>query len=310
MRWSSIAIALACLARIGSADAPAAKAEALFRQGRELMTAGKLAEACAAFDASQKLDPATTTLFNQADCREKNKQLATAWGLFVEAERQTRAAVDDTGMRLHKVAVERAAKLEPRLSKMTVKVANPIEGLAVLRDADVIEPGEWNRALPIDGGTYTFTAKVANREVWSEIVTVGAEGDNSAVEVNLKHVHAPPQEDRSAPQPAQIANPTAPSRGNAKLATVGAAVLLGGALVFDLWGNSSYNDAVATNNMDEWNSANDKRYLAEGFLVTGLACTGIAIYLWTRSAPESLTHAIVAPTVANGFAGLQLDGRW
>src|SRR5688572_5007835 len=81
----------------GSAAADAkAKAESLFRQGRELMAGGRYAEACAAFDSSQKYDPSTATLFNQADCREKNGQLATAWGLFVEAERQTRV-VSETG---------------------------------------------------------------------------------------------------------------------------------------------------------------------------------------------------------------------
>ena len=35
------------------------------------------------------------TLLNHASCREKNEQLATAWGLFLEAERQTRAATDE-----------------------------------------------------------------------------------------------------------------------------------------------------------------------------------------------------------------------
>src|SRR5215207_2480988 len=99
------------LSSAGVADADVAKAEALFRQGRELMAAGKLGEACAAFDASQRLEAATTTLFNQADCREKNGQLATAWGLFVEAERKTRGARDATGVKLHKVAADRAAKL-------------------------------------------------------------------------------------------------------------------------------------------------------------------------------------------------------
>src|SRR6187402_336528 len=67
-------------------------ADALFQEGRDLMTAGKYAEACAAFDASQELKPDIGTLVNQANCREKTGQLASAWGLFADAERQTRAA--------------------------------------------------------------------------------------------------------------------------------------------------------------------------------------------------------------------------
>jgi hypothetical protein len=54
------------------------QAEVLFRDGRSLMTAGKVAEACAAFEQSQKLEPAVPTLINLAACREKLGQLATA----------------------------------------------------------------------------------------------------------------------------------------------------------------------------------------------------------------------------------------
>src|ERR1043165_7438851 len=68
-----------------------AQAEVLFRRGVELMDAGKVDEACDAFEDSQKLDPVTSTLLNLAACREKRGQLATAWGLFLEAERETRS---------------------------------------------------------------------------------------------------------------------------------------------------------------------------------------------------------------------------
>ena len=59
--------------RVGAQSA--AQAEALFRQGKEQMAAGKYAEACAAFEASQKAEAATSTLLNLANCREKNGEL-------------------------------------------------------------------------------------------------------------------------------------------------------------------------------------------------------------------------------------------
>ena len=46
------------------------------------------------------------TLLNLADCREKNRQLASAWGAFVEANRMARANGDD---KLARVAAKRAA---------------------------------------------------------------------------------------------------------------------------------------------------------------------------------------------------------
>jgi hypothetical protein len=76
-----------------AAQSAGAQAEVLFRQGRDLMAANKFDDACAAFAESQRLDPAITTLLNLAGCREKAGQYATAWGLFLEAERQTRAAM-------------------------------------------------------------------------------------------------------------------------------------------------------------------------------------------------------------------------
>src|SRR5436305_3826151 len=103
-------VALVLAAGTARAQPSGAQAETLFRQGKDLMAKGKIAEACAAFDASQKLDPTISTLLNQAACREKNEQFATAWGLFLEAERQTRTATDTATQQLHQVAATKAAK--------------------------------------------------------------------------------------------------------------------------------------------------------------------------------------------------------
>src|SRR5882724_2573792 len=118
MNYGKIAMVLALLGSTAHAQPAGAQAETLFRQGKDLMAKGKIAEACAAFDASQKLDPTIATLLNQAACREKNNQFATAWGLFLEAERQTRSAADPKTQQLHQVAAGKAAKLEPRLSTL------------------------------------------------------------------------------------------------------------------------------------------------------------------------------------------------
>ena len=61
-----IAVVLALVGVSSSAygQASGAQAEVLFREGRDLMTAGKYPEACAAFEQSQKLEPAISTLLN------------------------------------------------------------------------------------------------------------------------------------------------------------------------------------------------------------------------------------------------------
>ncbi len=162
-----------------------AQAEVLFRKAKELMTAGKTAEACATFDASQKLEATISTRMNQANCREKNGQLATSWGLFLEAERQTRAADDVPTKQLHQVAVDRAAKLESRMSsiRFAVSAGNRIAGLEVLRDNEVVDPATWNTKLPVDGGTYTIIARAPGAPTWTSTIVLATERDVKTVEI-------------------------------------------------------------------------------------------------------------------------------
>lgn len=185
IRAAVVATSLAASASPALAQSAGAQAEVLFRQGRELMNAGKLAEACAAFDESQRLEPAITTLLNLAGCREKNGQLATAWGLFLDAERQTRGGSDANTQQLHDLAQARASKLEPRVSKLTIVVAaeHRRDGLEVTRGNERVDAVMWNSALPIDGGSYTITARAPGVAPWSTQVTVGVEGDSKTVEV-------------------------------------------------------------------------------------------------------------------------------
>ena len=180
-----VALATALLAVLG---APAhaqstVEAEKLFRDGKSLMKKGKLAEACDAFEASQRIESNLATLMSLADCREKNGQFASAWGFFLKAESLTRN--DISKGQANVTARKRAALLEPRLSYLTVNVPDEsrVDGLAVSRNGIVIDPGTWNRAVPIDGGEYTIEGKAPGHEGWSTQVTVKTEGDKQSVEV-------------------------------------------------------------------------------------------------------------------------------
>ncbi|HEY1549617.1 MAG TPA: tetratricopeptide repeat protein, partial [Kofleriaceae bacterium] len=74
------------LARVAFAD-PGHVADETFERGRALMAKKQYAEACAAFEQSQRLDPQFGTLFNLADCEVQLGKLATAWGRYRELER-------------------------------------------------------------------------------------------------------------------------------------------------------------------------------------------------------------------------------
>ncbi len=303
------------------AEPAGAQAETLFRQGRDLMAANKLAEACSAFEESQKLEAAVTTLINLAGCREKLGQLATAWGLFLDAERETRSASDASSRQLHDVAADRAKKLEPRVSKLAINVPqqSQVDGLEITRGKDRIDSVMWNRALPIDGGTYTITARGPGSSPWSTEVTVGAEGDTKTVDIpdlrNLARDLAPKPDKPSVPS---IVAPPPPSEAHpSKLVPIvvgiGAVAALGGGLAFELSGSSTYNDAKAemtdqARRDSLENSANKKRYIAESLAVVGIAGAGVAVWLFLRHPHE--THATARVELVPTGTGLALTGSY
>lgn len=340
--------AAAALPSRGSAQPASVQAQSLFDDGRKLLASGKIAEACAAFDASQKLDPLVTTELNVAACREQNGQLATAWGAFVEAERMARASGDD---KLQKVATSHAQKLEPRLSRLTIAVPpeHRLPGLEILRGKDPVNPASWDHALPIDGGSYTITARAPGHEAWSTTRTIKAERDTQTIAIP-KLGDARPQAPPTAPvagptSPAPPVNPPSPvSHGDAAVPATGpgseppaqaathqavgpsylapialgaAALALGGVgLGFELKSETTYDHAKTASqqgNTADANSSRDAavrdRYIAQGLAVAALGCAGVGIYLFVRDRGERPTAAVL-PVASSGLAGVALVGRW
>lgn len=162
---------LVLLALASTARAQGAEAEALFREGRELMALGDLPGACAKFDASERLESTVGTLLNLADCRERTGRLAAAWSLFVRAE----AAARRNGDRLRQQeAARRARAIEPRLAYLTISVpaANQVDGLIIERDGAAVDPALWNVAVPLEAGTYEIAARAPGAQPWSKAVSL------------------------------------------------------------------------------------------------------------------------------------------
>src|ERR1044071_4577394 len=274
MNYAALVL-LALAARTADAQPSGAQAETLFRQGKELISQGKIAEACAAFDASQKLDPTIATLLNQASCREKTGQPATAWGLFLDAERQSRAATDGPTQQLHQVANDHAAKLEHRLSTLTIRVAseNRAGGLEILRNNEPVDPGAWNKPLPVDGGTYRVTARAPGNTDWSSSITIGNERDAKGIDIpKLKAaaVALRPGSPVATPSPQPRTTSEVTHHSNVvPLALGGAALALGGvAIGFEISARSTYDDSKKevddAKQKSLYDSANTRRHIAMG----------------------------------------------
>jgi hypothetical protein len=164
------ALWLGCSAAPAVAEAaPSAEqrtaAEALFQQGRELMTQKSFAAACEKFAASQELDPGLGTQLHLADCYDLAGKTASAWALFKEVATAARRAGEQD--RKH-IAEERAENLALRLSKLELHVApnHVVPGLELVLNDVVIPRASWNTALPLDPGPVHIEARAPGKKPW------------------------------------------------------------------------------------------------------------------------------------------------
>jgi hypothetical protein len=163
----------------GRAHAQGATAQQRYDDGDRWMTAGRLDEACAAFEESNRLDARAGTLIRLAECREQNQQLASASAAYREAL----ARVKDPRKRGY--AQHQLDALQPRLSYLTLVVADDsrLEGLAVNCDDRPLDAALWNQPQPIDGGDHVIAAQADGREAWRTTVHVPAERGQIRVEL-------------------------------------------------------------------------------------------------------------------------------
>ncbi len=320
---TSLALALAAL----PARAQNAAAEALFTEGEQLLASGKVGEACDAFAASNRLEPRAGTLINLGLCREQNRQLASAWVAFKDALTRVKDP------KKKKVAVDKVATLEPRLSYLTISVPDEsrVEGLVVTRNGQVVDPALLNRAVPVDGGPYTIAGRAPGHEEWTTTVEVAAERDKVSVDVpRFKELAAlvgptgptgPTETNSPAPDVA------APSRftGRRKLAlAVGAtglvAIGVGAALgvsargleddAFALCPDPAMTCAEADRANDLIDQGQRRAVLANvGYGVGAAALIGGAV-LWLTGGPAERTSAVALTPRLGTTPGLDVLVRW
>jgi hypothetical protein len=194
----------------GKSGGNRAAAEALFNQGRELMTAGKFVEACPKFEASQQLDPGLGTMLNLAECYEKTGRTASAWAEYREAIPLARASGSKARQDL---ATERAQALQERLSTLTIRAMSGEDSnahLEIRRDGVALQEAELGAPIPVDPGEHVIEAVAPGKQPWSHKVQVGPNAAKVAVEVPALK----PSTDGAAPPPA-----AAPATGAAASTT-------------------------------------------------------------------------------------------
>jgi hypothetical protein len=151
-------------------DADKGAAIALFEEGRSLLEAGRLSEACEKLAASHALRPAAGTLLNLGECFERRHMTATAWITFQDAQSEARRAGDrDRAAE----AARRIAVLEPKLARLVVRVPDRLrESATVRRDGADVPRAAWGTAVPVDPGTHVVAVSGPGIVAWSRSVDV------------------------------------------------------------------------------------------------------------------------------------------
>jgi hypothetical protein len=174
-RAALIGLCLICCA--SRASAGDAAAEALFRAGRQAADQKDWKTACARFEESNRLEPASGTVFNLAHCREQLGELASAWQRYLEVKDKL-----EPGDSRLEVVTERIASLERRLPKLTLENDGSIPGMVALRDDKEVGAATFGVPLPVDPGKHTIVVRARGRR--DNVITVElAEGEQRSLKL-------------------------------------------------------------------------------------------------------------------------------
>ena len=221
-RWIAATSILCLLVHVAPVRAQSAEAEALFADGDALMRRGRFAEACDAFEASNRIEARAGTLIRLGECREQNHQFASAWSAYKDALTRVKDP------RKRSIANERVARLEPRLSYLTVSVPDEsrVDGLSLTRNGAALDPALWNRAIPVNGGAYVIAGRAPGCEEWQTTVNVPIEAGKVSIEVpkfkELIKLVPPPSARPVVPPPRRATIAVAPSPTGVDAGTTGA----------------------------------------------------------------------------------------
>jgi hypothetical protein len=326
------AAAVSLLASLASAPARAddpATAQALFTDAKKLMAAGKYSDACPKLEESDHASPAIGTKFNLADCYEHTGRTASAWAGFLSVAAAAKNA--NQGAR-EKAARDRAKALEPKLSRISIVVQTPVDGLEVKRDEESIGSAQWGEALPVDPGEHTLSAKATGKRPWKTIVDVAT--GPSTVKVIIPTLDDDPNPPAAAAAastggastPASSSPASQPGGSSASpvgwvLLGVGAVAAIGGGVFWVLRSSdASQLQADCGPSGNDCNKPGDAADISNGktydviaitlFAVGGAAILGGGALLLAGGGHHSAATASLVPVAEPGGGGLVLRGSF
>jgi tetratricopeptide (TPR) repeat protein len=317
MRALAVVVVVCGLAGIAHAD----RADALFKKGKKLLAEKKYAEACLAFEDSDRIDPGIGAKLNVARCYKEWGKLATAYRWFADAEQMAERAKDERAKQIQ----ELVADLDPSVPRLTINVPRDANtaGIVIRLDGVELSASALGVERRVDPGPHQIDA-IVDGEKQTKVVPV-ERGASSDVTLDLPRRRltggAPVQPAR---EPEPVADPY-PLRRYLGLGTAGAGVVaIGIAEIVALRARGDYNRALsghcngATDQCDgdgvaRTHSARHRANIATFVTLGGLVAVASGAFLYfTAPHPRvaSDDHALyVAPSVGEAN-GLVLGGAF
>lgn len=304
MRALGIAVVVCTALGTAAAQSPTdvERANALFLEGRELLTRRDTQAACDKFEASIALDPAAPgVMLNLGLCYELLKKYATSLYWFrkaqVAAAEGKLTAYEDEAKR-HTVA------LAAKVSIVRIGAAAVPASAEILIDGKLVAPTDYAR-VEVDRGRHTLEARAPGKRPFRRSFEVTGTDAGTLV------IPALADGSRGAGSPDSDAFGDAPSpRGRIVLAAslAGAGTLL--CIASPLWARSvqsSYDAAVANMEMPSYSAARTQQHIATGMFVVGAGLIGAGAYLYLTRPRAEVATALV-PLIDAHHVGFALSG--
>ncbi len=328
------------LAQAAPTDARSASVAAL-SEAAQLAAAGNMAAACAKYAQSYSLDAQLDALLPLAGCFEQSGKLASAYLAFRDAAEVAQRSGDNRAA----TAEERAKRLRPRLSYLTIEVLQDrrLPALSVERDGFRLGSSAWGVPVPVDPGQHVISVSAYGYKPWQTTIDVQGEGAAPYVEVPLLEqssdapapVSAVPVPPVAAPPAPRSLTPPPPSRaaaGRGLTPTRIAGIAAAGVGVVSL-GVGAYFTAKTRSTLDErdgicpsgkdcapgtnahladlTSDAKGQQRAGIAFFALGGAALAIGAGLWllpkANASKEHSTYLV--PLVQPAGGGLLLGGR-
>jgi hypothetical protein len=183
-------------------------ADALFREARALLGQKNYAEACPKLAESFRLDPMAGTLYNLAECEEKQGKLASSllrWQAFIDLLTASKRLADPR----FTVARRKIEELNGRVPKLNLRLREGTPpDTVVFRDGVELRSASLGVALPADPGEHRVIVRAPRRLDRVYTVTVG-EGESRTLDLEGGEPDGSEPAPPAAPPPASA--PPAPS---------------------------------------------------------------------------------------------------